>query len=251
MAASEVAVAASEVAKVVAQAPAVNWWVVGASSAVIGAAVNALTSVVTQHLAWRRERAKLAEQRAPAQLEAALMLEAFARRAAGYFDMTEELVGIIADEENGEEEAHRSKFTPLEFDPSLIKDWSALPPGLISQCRELPLALEASSAWVSAAYDEWADADDAYQLDGQRAILYGLVASELAKKIRTMIDVPASDLSTDCYRRLRTEYEKLKVRYIGSDGAIELIPDLKARMMREFGFDAITGPVRPLASLQR
>ncbi len=51
MAASEVAVAASEVVKVVAQAPGVNWWGVVASSAVIGATVDAVTSLLTRHLA--------------------------------------------------------------------------------------------------------------------------------------------------------------------------------------------------------
>lgn len=192
MVASEVAVAASGIAKVVAQAPTVNWWVVVASSAVIGAAVNATTSLVTQHLTWKREQAKLAdqraheqaklaEQRAPAQLEVALMLEAFAKQAVGYLDACEAHIIDWYAVLEGEAPREQRPWTPLAFDPSVVQDWTAVPIGIISQCRELPLALAESNAWVhAAAKEDWVDVDDAYRLDGQRAIFYGLLACRRA-----------------------------------------------------------------------
>lgn len=245
MVASEVAMAASGVAKAAAQAPTVNWWVIAASSAVIGAAVNATTSLLTQHLAWKREQAKLAdqrahdqaklaEQRAPAQLEVALMLEAFAKQAVGYLDACEAHIVDWYAVLEGDAPREQRPWTPLAFDVSLVKDWSAVPIGIVSQCRELPLALAESNAWVhAAAQEDWVDVDDAYRLDGQRAILYGSLACELANQIRGLIAVPASSLSIDTYDRLQGELEKVKRFYVRSDGKLDLIPDLKTRLQRE------------------
>ncbi|OXJ06909.1 hypothetical protein [Burkholderia sp. AU6039] len=234
MAASEVAMAASEVAKVVAQAPTVNWWVVGASSAVIGAAVNALTSVVTQHLAWRRERIKQAELRAPAQLETALVLEAFARHAVAQLDAVAERIVEYLAEQQGETAPPRTAWTELAFDASLLGDRAMLPINILSHCLELPTVLAESRAWIDAvATEEWPDALDLNQLEAQRAILYGLVAGELANEIRTQIKAPASTLSRDCLDRLQREFGKIKQHCVDTTGTVELIPDLKARLMRE------------------
>ncbi|MBJ9696425.1 hypothetical protein [Burkholderia cenocepacia] len=253
--------AASEVARAVTASPTVNWWVVGASSAVIGAAVNALTSVLTQHLAWRREQAKLADQRAyeaaelakqraPAQLEVALMLEAFAKQAVGYLDGCEaraaEWCRLHDDEQDDGPPIEPVEWTPLAFDASLVTDWSAVPIGIVSQCRELPLALAESNAWVhAAAKEDWVDVDDAYRLDGQRAIFYGLLACELANQIRGLITVPPSALSTETYERLQGEFEKLKRYYARSNGKLDLIPDLKTRLQRELS-DVVPDPAPAL-----
>lgn len=233
MAASEVMVAASQVAATVAQAP-VNWIGVVASSAAIGAAVNALASFVSQHVAWKREQAKLSEQRAPMQLDVALMLEAFAKQAAGYLDGCEARIAQWYAEQQGEEADEPPKWTPLKFDESLVKDWTAVPIVIVSHCRELPLALAASDAWIHDAFKEdWLEPVEANQVDAQRAILYGLLACELAHQIRAAIKAPASTLSTDCFTRLRREFEQVKNLYVNSQGIVELIPDLKARLMRE------------------
>ncbi|MBR8186578.1 hypothetical protein C6Q14_27075 [Burkholderia ambifaria] len=254
--------AASEVATVVAQAPTVNWWVVGASSAVIGAAVNALTSLMTQHIAWKREQAKLtdqraheqaklAQERAPAQLEVVLMLEAFAKQAVGYLDACEaHIIDWFAVLE-GEAPREQRPWTALAFDVSLVEDWSAVPIGIVSQCRELPLALAESHAWVHAvAKEDWVDVDDAYRLDGQRAILYGLLACELANQIRAMMAVPASALATDTSDRLQGDFERLKKLYVQSSGKIDLIPDLKTRLQRELP-QAMSEPGPALAKARR
>ncbi|WP_175816953.1 hypothetical protein [Burkholderia diffusa] len=249
--------AVSEVAAAVAQAPAVNWWVVAASSAVIGAAVNATTSLLSQHLAWKREQAKLADQRAheqaklaeeraPAQLEVALMLEAFAKQAVGYLDACEAHILDWFAVLEGEPPREQRPWTPLAFDPSVVNDWGAVPIGIVSQCRELPLALAESNAWVhAAAKEDWVDTDDAYRLDGQRATFYGLLACELANQIRALIAVPASALSTDTYERLQGEFEKLKRFYLRSNGKLDLIPDLKTRLQRELS-DVVPDPAPAL-----
>ncbi|WJN72109.1 hypothetical protein [Burkholderia anthina] len=266
MAASEVAAAASEVATIVAHTMATSEAARGATQApvtgsnpawfaiigtVCGALIAAGTAMLTQHLGWTREQAKLAEQRAPAQLEVALMLEAFAKQAVGYLDACEaHIIDWLAVLE-GEAPHEQRPWTPLAFDVSLVKDWSAVPIGIVSQCRELPLALAESEAWVHAvAKEEWVDIDDAYRLDGQRAIFYGLLACDLANQIRDMINVPASTLSSDTFERLQGELEKLKRIYVRSNGNIDLIPDLKTRLQRELP-QALSEPGPALAAERR
>ncbi|AOI94153.1 hypothetical protein WS58_16515 [Burkholderia pseudomultivorans] len=215
-----------------------------ASSAVIGAAVNATTSLVTQHLAWKREQAKLAdqraheaakqaEQRAPAQLEVALMLEDFMRQAVGYLDAWDARFTDWLVEQHGEATTEPRPWSALTFDTSLVEHWSAVTIDIQSQCREFPLALAASSAWVGEAYDEWADFPDLCWLEGQRATLYGLQVGELAAKIRETIAVPMSNLTTDSFDRLQREFDRIKRRYVDEHGKLTLIPDLKARLQRE------------------
>lgn len=256
MMASEVAMAASQVATAAAQAP-VTWLTPAVLGALCGAVITAGANFWNQHLTRQHEKAKLAEQRAheqaklaeqraPAQLEVALMLEAFAKQAVGYLDACEaHIIDWFAVLE-GEAPREQRPWTPLAFDVSLVKDWSAVPIGIVSQCRELPLALAESNAWVhAAAKEEWVDVDDAYRLDGQRAILYGLLACELADQIRALIAVPPSALSTQTYERLQGEFEKLKRYYARSNGKLDLIPDLKTRLQRERS-DVVPGPAPAL-----
>ncbi|WP_322080116.1 hypothetical protein [Burkholderia cenocepacia] len=236
MAASEVVLAASQVAATVAPAP-VNWVGVVASSAAIGAVVNNAMTLLVRHFDRKREDATLAAQRAPAQLDAALMLEAFARQAVGYFDACEAKIFNFRTRHEPALRDPQDRVTesgPLSFDASLVKDWSVLPIGIVSQCRELPLLLAESAKWTrEMANEDWLDYDDACELDGQRAILYGLLASDLAKQIRSAIKVDASDLVTDCSDRLQREFDRLKQAYVGSQGRTDLIPDLRTRLQRE------------------
>ncbi|USS44255.1 hypothetical protein NFI99_12505 (plasmid) [Burkholderia glumae] len=67
-----------------AQVQPVNWWVVVASSAVIGAVVNNGISLWTRHRDRLREAAALRDRQAYAQLDVARALEAFAQRASAY-----------------------------------------------------------------------------------------------------------------------------------------------------------------------
>lgn len=234
MAASEIAMAASAVAPTAAQLPAVNGWTLVLSSAVVSALVNGAFKWWGEHTARRDEKAKLAEQRAPAQLKVALMLEAFAKQAAGYFDGCEARIDDWYAEREGDAPEERHPWTPLNFDMSIVTDWSAVPITIVSQCHELPLALAESDAWIHAGVkEEWLDVVDAYRLDSQRAILYGLSAAVLSNQIRTTIKVQASTLSTDCFQRLQGEFERRKQEYVRTQGKVELIPDLRARFGRE------------------
>ncbi|AMU19207.1 hypothetical protein QM312_35105 [Burkholderia cenocepacia] len=237
MVASEVVVAASQVAAPVAQAP-VNWIGVVASSAAIGAAFTAVTTLFGQHLTRRHEKKRLAEQRAPAQLDAALMLEAFAKQAIGYADARAAVIAestrVHDPDQDDEPVCEPVEWTPLAFDAALAKEWTALPIEIYSACRELPLSLAESDKWTNDfAAQEWVDAADAYEVDRQRAILYGLLAGELAFQIRSAIKVPPSVQTTDCVERLQRAFDELKGAYVQSGGALELIPDLLTRLQRE------------------
>ncbi|WP_049097519.1 hypothetical protein [Burkholderia cepacia] len=247
MAASEVAIAASQVAAVTAQAPVS--WSNPAWPAIIGTLCGALITAgatLLNHLLTRRheqlklvdqrahEQAKLAEQRAPAQIEAALMLEGFGRQAVRYFDECELRINNHYARQQGDQPDEERKWQPLAFDLSVVRDWSAVPIEILAQCLELPTLLAESDAWTTAASnEEWMELDDAYELEGQRAILYGLLASELANQIRAEIEVPASTLAIECFDRLQREFDKVKVRYVERHGKIDLIPDLKTRLQRE------------------
>ncbi|KUZ97526.1 hypothetical protein WI40_14715 [Burkholderia ubonensis] len=204
----------------------------------VSALVNGAFKWWGERTALRHEKAKLAEQRAPAQLDAALMLEAFAKQAIGYADARDALIAELTrvdDADHDDDPAGEPvEWTPLTFDGALAKEWTALPIEIYSQCRELPLALAESDKWTyDMAAQEWVDAADAYELDRQRAILYGLLASELAIQIRSAIKVPASVQTTDCFDRLQREFEQLKQTYVDTQGGVELIPDLKTRLQRE------------------
>ncbi|WP_414442406.1 hypothetical protein [Burkholderia sp. 22PA0106] len=215
-------------------AQSVNWWVVGGSSAVISALVNGAFKLWGDYTARRDERAKLAEQRAPAQLKVALMLEAFAKQAAGYVDGCEARIMNWYAEQEGDAPEALPEWTPLKIDMAMVEDWTEVPIRLHSDCQELPLALAASDAWIRAGIeDEWLDTVDAHRLDSQRAILYGFSACDLAIQIRSAIEVPASALSTDCCQRLQRELDRRRDEYVRARGRVELILDLKARFRRE------------------
>ncbi|HEM7880095.1 TPA: hypothetical protein U2L31_006545 [Burkholderia contaminans] len=238
MAASEIAMAASQIATPAAQVPAVTGWTLVLSSAVVSALVNGVFKWWGERTARRDEKAKLAKQRAPARLDAALMLEAFAKQAVGYGDARAALIAELTrvhDPDHDDEPASEPvEWTPLTFDGSLAKEWTTLPIEIYSQCRELPLSLAESDKWTyDIAAQEWIDAADAYALDRQRAIFYGLLAGELANEIRSGIKVPASPLATDCFNRLQREFDTLKQTYVSMRGNVELIPDLKTRLQRE------------------
>lgn len=247
MAASEVAMAASQVATAAAQAP-VNgfspaWFTL--IGTLCGALIAAGATLLNQRLTRRHEQAKLADQRAheqaklaelraPAQLETALVLEAFTRRAVARLDAIAERIIECYAQQQGETAPLRTAWTELAFDASLLGDRAMLPINILSQCLELPTVLAESRAWIDAvATEEWPDALDLNQLEAQRAILYGLVAGELANEIRTQIKAPASALSRDCLDRLQREFDKIKQHCVDTTGTVELIPDLKARLMRE------------------
>ncbi|MBN3506415.1 hypothetical protein [Burkholderia cenocepacia] len=262
MAASEIAMAASQVATPVTQAH-VNWLdpaLLTIYGTICGAVITAVATFLNQLIVRSQEREKLAlqhaheaatlaQERAPAQLEAALMLEAFARQAVGYLDAWDVRAERWLIEQGGHEPApgEEPPWTPLTFDLSLVEDWSVVAIDIQSQCRELPVALAASSKWVGDAYDEWANFMDLHWLDTQPAILYGLQAGELATKIRATIAAPASNLATDSMDRLQRQFGEIKHRYEEKQGKLTLIPELKARLQRECPLVA-TAPSPALAS---
>lgn len=237
MAASEVVIAASHVAAVAAQAPASGanqaWFAIGGT--ICGALITAGTTLLNQRLTRQHEQVKLAAQRAPAQLDAAIVLEAFARRAATHLEAVEERIFGCYAKQHGEAVPSESEWTELLFDVSLISDRAALPIEILSPCLELPNLLTESRAWIDAvSKEEWPSPLDLYQLEAQRAVLYGLLASEWAGQIRASIKAPASSLAAECFDRLQRVYKQLSDLYTTSEGEVALIPDLKARLQREF-----------------
>ncbi|WP_186095808.1 hypothetical protein [Burkholderia gladioli] len=232
----------------------VNWWLVGASSAVIAAVVNGLFKLWGDHVAHRNDQAKraderahektkLAEERSHALLDVALMLENFAKHAAGHFDQCQSWIDDWYRNYQGVQGGETDQWIPLTINLALVSDWQAVPVATVSRCRELPMAIDESGRWIHAsANEDGLDVVDAYELDGQRGILYGLAAAELASEIRAAINVPPSALAIDCFDRLSREYDALKQRYVASLGRLDTIPDLRARLQREVVSSAMEEP---------
>ncbi|WP_186020410.1 hypothetical protein [Burkholderia gladioli] len=231
-----------------AAAQPVNWWVVGASSAVVSALVNGGFKWWEIYAARRDERARRAEQRAPALLNAALMLEDFAKQAAGYMDwcyacmygwdaaLDLAMTDPDALEETETDADEPAPMTTLALDLSIVPDWSTIPIATVSACRELPLALAESEAWVRGLVESGEVAyANGYAPDCQRAILYGRIAAELARQVRADIKTAPSMLAQDCAARLLLEYYYLQQRYCARPGEIELIPDPRAVRTRTPG----------------
>ncbi|EDT03471.1 hypothetical protein BamIOP4010DRAFT_3000 [Burkholderia ambifaria IOP40-10] len=227
MAASEVVVAASQVAATVAQAP-VNWVGVVASSAAIGAVVNNAMTLLVRHFDRKREDATLAARRAHVQLEVALALEGFAHRASTYLYA---LAPVRSAYQSGDERASENLGVPhLQFDLAPDAAWSELPIQIIATIRELPSAFQVTDNWIESIYDGWDDLLQVLDLREQQAIHYGLLACELAQQIRDEIQVPRSALVADYQQLFEARFRALVAREGFAPNDLDVLPELARRL---------------------
>ncbi|MBN3815090.1 hypothetical protein G3N57_00025 [Paraburkholderia sp. Se-20369] len=232
-------------AQIVTQAAAqpVNWLVVGFSSAVVSAAINTVSNWLMRLSDRKREDRTIAEQRAREdavvaerrahqQLDIALMLEAFAQEAFAYLYRVHE---ALARHAGGDERAFdRVDSQRLEFVVGADRVWTDLPVGLAAKVRELPNAMAANAKWIGDAWITWADSDDAYELEKQRAIHYGWLAFQLADEIRRAIAVPPAAVSMDYLTHFSEEFEAIQASYehAKSQGQhFDVIPEMEVRLL--------------------
>ncbi|WP_186198817.1 hypothetical protein [Burkholderia gladioli] len=209
----------------------VNLWVVMASSAVIATLVNNAVSLWTRHRDKQREASAAAGRQAYTQMDVAHALEAFAQRASAYlYAVHAALDAHRAHEDDAFERVDQQRLA-FEFEPAPV--WTDLPIQLVADVRELPVALAVSSEWILAAFASWADTADAYELKAQQTMHYGLLAAELANRIRDDAGVKPSALVAEYLGHFERTIEDVRQEYLRSAGHMVVLPALEARFRRE------------------
>ncbi|MBN3829809.1 hypothetical protein G3O00_40495 [Burkholderia sp. Ac-20384] len=229
--------AVSEVAAIVAQAPA-NWLTPAALGALGGAFITAGVGLIAQYLAQRHENAKIAEQRAHehaklaeerarAQLEALRPLEAFAKHGDEVLSPIEaafEDYGDVGDAVFG-----YLKPVVLHFDIPTQPVMDALPRPLVDQLYQFALALEVRADWLDkqevrlAPFDVW-------KLELQCVVHFGLHACDLTNGIRRNLDLPESAYLKAWQRNFEDAFAKLQREYDRDPAEYPLMPEIESRL---------------------
>ncbi|MBN3783259.1 hypothetical protein G3O06_37930 [Burkholderia sp. Ac-20345] len=237
MAASEVAMAASEVATVVAQAPA-SWLTPALLGGILGAAITAGATLWSQHANRQHEKAKLAEQRAyeqaklaeereRAQHVALRPLEALAQHADEVLSSIEE---AFEDYGTAEEAVFRNlKAVHLRFELPSQSILGALPRPLVDQLYEFERALAVSADWLDKQEVRF-DVFDTWKLEVQRVVHFGLLACDLANRIRRDLDLAESVYVNAWQRHFEAAFAKVQREYAHDPAEYLLMPEIEARL---------------------
>ncbi|NIE81936.1 MULTISPECIES: hypothetical protein [unclassified Burkholderia] len=231
MAVFEVAAAASEVAKIVPQTPEVNGWTLVLTSAVVASFVNAGVLVWLKHSDRKREDKANARRRSLAYLDVAYSLEAFAKQADDYCDAIDQALPRYR--------AHDMKAFDMLGPIHLLFDLpsetvvSELNAEHVDQLREFRERLHQSAAW-RAGQGEWANPDDMYEFEMQRAIHFGSEVCRIADAMRGVVGVQPFKVTEQYLAAFDAQFEKLAQQYTKRQGHLELIPELTPRMQSMF-----------------
>ncbi|WP_234745698.1 hypothetical protein [Burkholderia sp. WTPI3] len=217
--------ATSEVAKVVAQAPAVNWWVVVASSAVIASIVNGVVLGLVKRGDRKREDEASAKRRSLAYRDAAYALEAFAKEANAYCSAIDHALPEYYRHNMQAFDALDDVHLRFDLPPETVV--SELSAECVDQLREFRERLHQSSAWV-AGQDDWAHRDDVYEFEMQRAIYFGSEACRLADTIRAEVGIEPYPMTAQYLAAFDAQFDWLARQY--ATRRFELIPELEPRM---------------------
>jgi hypothetical protein len=156
----------------------VNWTTVVFSSAVIGATISTTLNVVFG--AWskfgdrRREDAKAAKKVGHVYLGVALSLEVFSKKCSAYIYEIETAI----DESrsfNNHDALSGLKSVDLKFEPE--PDWVELPIQFVAQVKGLVSQYAERNTWIAQQFQNWADMEEAYEFECERAAFYGWKAS--------------------------------------------------------------------------
>lgn len=203
----------------------INWLAVAASSAVIAALISTTFNVAFS--AWakssdrRREDEKAAKKVGHVYLDVALTLEVFAKRCSDYIYEIESAIDN-ARSFNDRDALTGLKSVELTFDPE--PDWNELPIPFVAQVKGLVTQYAERNIWIAQQFQAWADLDDAYSFESERAAFYGLKASDLAVKIRADINAGSSNYAYEAH--LTGLIDQRRKRFM-EHRKMSLIPELK------------------------
>ncbi|AJY62343.1 hypothetical protein [Burkholderia glumae] len=221
----------------------VNWWVVVASSAVIGAVVNNGISLWTRHRDRLREAAALRDRQAYAQLDVARALEAFAQRASAYLLDLQVATGLAAVGQGDPFKRVDQVRLGFEFEPEPV--WTDLPIQLVADVRELPVAFAVSQDGIRAIFAGQTRHAGFYELEAHQTMHYGLLAAQLASRIRGDIGVAPSALVADYVRHFELAIDLVRQAYRQAETRPLVDPALEARFRRELAAQSPSGEAGP------
>jgi hypothetical protein len=118
----------------------------------------------------------------------------------------------------------------FEFMPE--PDWTALPIPFVAEVKALPNRFEQCNSWINSQFHQWADMDEAYELDAERLAYYALKSCELASKIRVKLKADDDQLD-DLVTHFRHIIDKRRERYKNNPDFYVLIPELRAQFDNE------------------
>ncbi|WP_126243020.1 hypothetical protein [Burkholderia gladioli] len=208
----------------------VNWWVVVASSAVIGAVVNNGISLWTQHRDYLREVAAKRDRQAYAHLDLVHSLEAFAQRANAYLLAVHTALASASVESGDAFQRVDQMRLAFEFDPEPV--WTDLPIQLVAEVRELPVAFAVSQEGIRGLFAGQARHAGFYEVEAQQTMHYGLLAAKLANQIRRDIGVAPSALVADYMTYFERGIDAILQEYLLTAGHLVVLPALEARFRR-------------------
>ncbi|WP_336817467.1 hypothetical protein [Burkholderia gladioli] len=209
----------------------VNWWVVVASSAVIGALVNNGISLWTRHRDRQREASATRDRQAYAHLDLAHSLEAFAQRASAYLLALHTALALASVESGDAFQRVDQMRLAFEFDPEPV--WTDLPIQLVAEVRELPVAFAVSQEGIRGLFAGQARHAGFYEVEAQQTMHYGLLAAKLANQIRRDIGVAPSALVADYMAYFERGIDAILQEYLLTAGHLVVLPALEARFRRE------------------
>ncbi|MBJ9677924.1 hypothetical protein [Burkholderia gladioli] len=211
----------------------VNWLVVAASSAVISAAINSFSNWRLRISDRKREDAAAALRSAHWQFDLALALEAFAQSASAYMTQIDEALARAADHDP--HAFDRVDDVRLTFDAGSDRPWIELPLALAGKVRAIPVEMADTARWISDAWVHWADEQETYEFERQRALHYGWVAVELAGDIRREIKLSRSENAWSYRDRFASEFDMICQNYLRRQAAgleLDVIPEIEGRLLR-------------------
>lgn len=198
-----------------------------------GAVISALINLGWNAYVKAGDRNRVSEKEAHVvghvYLEIVIQLERFARKCNGrLYDISTGLDMYRDQHDNsGLNDLPAILFL---FDPE--PDWTALPVQFVAELKSIADRYEQCSSWIAEQYLQWADYDDAYELEEGRLAYYGLEACKLVSEIRIQIDAGDGELE-DLVRHFRSTISARRAFYEKNPSDVySLIPELRGYFER-------------------
>lgn len=119
----------------------------------------------------------------------------------------------------------------FEFDPEPV--WTDLPIQLVAEVRELPVAFAVSQDGIRAVFAGQVRNAGFYEMEAQQTMHYGLLAAELANRIRRDIGVAPSALVANYANHFERAIGFVQQEYLHAEGETLVDQALEARFRRE------------------
>lgn len=189
------------------------------------AGVSALVNVAWNAFARYLDQRATAKKTNHVYLSLALQLEDFARRCnAQIYDINE--ASAQYNQDQGSSAFQHILRIELDLAPGL--EWNLLPVAFVAEIKGLPTRFEQCNSWIHAQYDNWADLEEAYELEKERLAFYALKACAASTETRSRIGAGPGDL-THLISSFEHVIERSRAQYVKYQDGQPFIPELRAQ----------------------